>query len=79
MCPGLVDTDLGRSIAKSSIVLRIITPIYMYILGKTPDHGARHCVSAAIKPKEEHVSRLITMKLYEFCLSTNLDSRVNLP
>jgi NAD(P)-dependent dehydrogenase (short-subunit alcohol dehydrogenase family) len=54
VCPGLVHTDIGRAIANQSRLMKIVVPVYLSILGKSPDYGARFYVTAALRSKEEH-------------------------
>ena len=56
ICPGLVHTDIGHAIASRSWLLKFGVPLYLLILGKTSDHGARTYVNAALKPESDHVS-----------------------
>ncbi|KAI4865536.1 NAD(P)-binding protein [Hypoxylon rubiginosum] len=53
-CPGTVRTEISRGIAGYNWLARFIAPIYLAVLGKSPDHGARHCVTAALRSKQEH-------------------------
>lgn len=56
VCPGLVATDLGRSIAKISRIMEYVVPLYNAILGKSAEYGARFYVTAASTSENEHVS-----------------------
>lgn len=56
VCPGLVSTDLGRSIAKISKLMQVVVPIHTGLLGKSADYGARFYVTAARTSENEHVS-----------------------
>ncbi|KAI1826993.1 hypothetical protein F4861DRAFT_494685 [Xylaria intraflava] len=53
-CPGVVRTDIGRTIAQSSWFMRFAVPAYLRVLGKSTDYGARFYVRAALKPIESH-------------------------
>ncbi|CAG8974564.1 hypothetical protein HYALB_00004360 [Hymenoscyphus albidus] len=54
VCPGIVKTDIGRSVQSRSMLLKIVGQVYFKILGKSPDHGAREFVRAALSSKNEH-------------------------
>ncbi|KAI1110621.1 hypothetical protein F5Y14DRAFT_345533 [Nemania sp. NC0429] len=54
ICPGLVNTNIGHSISQTSLAMKVGVPVYLKILGKSPDSGARFCVAAALKPSESH-------------------------
>lgn len=58
VCPGLVSTSLGRSMAESSRWLKVLVPIHQRLLGKSADFGARFYVKAARTSIDEHVSPL---------------------
>lgn len=55
VCPGLVSTDIARSITKKSTLMRLVVPVYLGVLGKSANYGARFYVSAALEPKANHV------------------------
>lgn len=55
VCPGMVRTDIGRAVVDQGWVMKILVTAYMGVLGKSVEHGARHYVNAALRPKEEHV------------------------
>lgn len=57
VCPGLVISSLGRSIAQRSALMKLAVPVYAFILGKSADYGARFYLKAARTPENEHVSR----------------------
>jgi hypothetical protein len=52
----MVKTDIGRHIASRSWFHELIVFLTLLITAKTADLGARICVTAALKPKENHVS-----------------------
>lgn len=54
VCPGLVNTEIGRSIADQSWYMRLVTPFYLAIGGKSPDMGARFYVKAAMREEKDH-------------------------
>jgi hypothetical protein len=69
VCPGIVNSDIGRVIAGRSGFMKIGVPLYMRILGKSTDSGARAYVNAARTPVEEHVSE--NLDLYTMAESMN--------
>ena len=56
VCPGLVKTDLGRSVSKMSLLMQLCVPTYFGILGKSADYGARFYITAARTSEDKHVS-----------------------
>ncbi|KAF1974310.1 NAD(P)-binding protein [Bimuria novae-zelandiae CBS 107.79] len=56
VCPGMVYTGIGRNIASRSWFHSLCVYLTLIITAKTADSGARICVMAALKPKENHVS-----------------------
>ncbi|KAJ5496621.1 NAD(P)-binding protein [Penicillium fimorum] len=75
VCPGLVYTDLGRSIAKMSRLMQLLVPIHTGILGKSADYGARFYVKAARTSKHEHgkyIQSLFTDEEYRSLAIPNL-------
>lgn len=56
VCTGNVRTEIGRPIADIGWAMKLIASLYVMIVGKTPDHGARHVIKASLLPKEAHVS-----------------------
>ncbi|KAL1857093.1 hypothetical protein Daus18300_010436 [Diaporthe australafricana] len=54
VCPGMVYTDIGRQISSRSWFHALIVWLTLVITAKTADSGARICVQAALKPKENH-------------------------
>ena len=56
VCPGMVKTDIGRHIASRSWFHALCVWVTLLITAKSADSGARICVTAALKPKENHVS-----------------------
>lgn len=63
VCPGLVKTDLGRSISKMSWLMQLFVPMYLGILGKSADHGARFYIAAARTSEDKHVSDRLDARL----------------
>jgi hypothetical protein len=55
VCPGLVHSDIGRSITKVSTLMRLVLPVYLGALSKSTDYGARFYVTAACTSAEQHV------------------------
>lgn len=53
----MVKTDIGRNVGGQGWFMKALVWVYLSITGKPPDYGARHYVKAALRPKEEHVSR----------------------
>jgi hypothetical protein len=58
----MVKTDIGRHIAERSWFHALCTYLVLFITAKTADSGARICVMAALKPKENHVSDGLPME-----------------
>ena len=58
VCPGLVNTDLGRSVTKLSWTMQLFVPAYFSLLGKTADYGARTYLIAALTSENAHVRRI---------------------
>lgn len=56
MCPGAVKTELSRSMQENSFVARIAAPIFMNLVGKSPDYGARIYLTGALAGPKDHVS-----------------------
>ncbi|KAF1962885.1 NAD(P)-binding protein [Byssothecium circinans] len=54
VCPGMVKTDIGRHIASRSWFYALGVWMTLLITAKSADSGARICVTAALKPKENH-------------------------
>lgn len=52
----MVKTDIGRHIASRSWFHELCVFLTLLLTAKTADSGARICVMAALKPKENHVS-----------------------
>lgn len=52
----MVRSDIGRAVGDQSWFMKILVGVYMGILGKSTEYGARHYINAALRPKEEHVS-----------------------
>lgn len=49
-------TDIARSVVKSSVLMKVVIPLYLGILGKSADYGARFYVTAALTSQDQHVS-----------------------
>ncbi|KAH8805422.1 putative short chain dehydrogenase/ reductase [Xylogone sp. PMI_703] len=58
VCPGLVYTDIARTIVSQSLLMKLGVPLYLGGLGKSADYGARFYVSASLTSKQEHASIL---------------------
>lgn len=56
VCPGAVKTELSRSMQENSVVARIAAPIFMNLVGKSPDYGARIYLTGALAEPKDHVS-----------------------
>lgn len=56
VCPGMVNTDIGRQIASKTWFHALCLWITLLIMAKSADLGSRICVLAALKPNENHVS-----------------------
>lgn len=56
VCPGLVNTNIAHSLAKKSLMVKFGAAIYLAILGKSADYGARFYITAARTSEENHVS-----------------------
>ncbi|KAI7788827.1 short-chain dehydrogenase reductase family protein [Diaporthe eres] len=54
VCPGAVKTELSRSMQENSFVARIAAPIFMNLVGKSPDYGARIYLTGALAGPKEH-------------------------
>ncbi|KAL2017251.1 hypothetical protein VTK56DRAFT_2363 [Thermocarpiscus australiensis] len=77
VCPGLVHTDLGRSIAQRSRLMQLLVPLHAGILGKSADYGARFYVTAARTSEDEHgkyIQSLFTDDEYSSLSIPNLKS-----
>lgn len=59
VCPGLVSTNIARSIVAKSKIMAILVPIYLGALGKSADYGSRFYLIAALASQEQHVSLII--------------------
>ncbi|KAI1173655.1 hypothetical protein F4777DRAFT_557149 [Nemania sp. FL0916] len=70
LCPGYVRTNIGRNIAARSWIMGILVNIYLAVIGKTPEHGARICTTVALKSEEHHG------EFFNYWLSPSLYSRV---
>lgn len=55
VCPGPVKTELSRSMQENSFVARIAAPIFMNLVGKSPDYGARIYLTGALAEPADHV------------------------
>lgn len=56
VCPGPVRTEISRSMQENSALARIAAPIFMTMVGKSPDYGARLYITAALTGPKDHVS-----------------------
>jgi NAD(P)-dependent dehydrogenase (short-subunit alcohol dehydrogenase family) len=56
VCPGICNTDLSRALKERSLIARMAIPVAMSAVGKTPEHGARYIIAAALSGAENHVS-----------------------
>lgn len=56
VCPGPVKTELSRSMQENSVVARIAAPVFMTMIGKSPDYGARIYITGALAGPKDHVS-----------------------
>ena len=56
VCPGLVHTDIVRDVVRQSFFMRVFVLLWLGILGKSADYGARTYVAASLTSKDEHVS-----------------------
>lgn len=52
----MVKTDIGRHVSSRSWFLALCVYLTLLIAAKSADSGSRICVTAALKPKENHVS-----------------------
>lgn len=57
VCPGAVKTELSRSMQENSVLARIVAPLYMAMIAKSPDYGARIYLAGALAGPAEHVSQ----------------------
>lgn len=83
VCPGLVNSEIGRSIAKLSWWMKLFVMVYLNTLGKSTDYGARMYVAAACTPPQEDGKFLVSLytdeeylKLAEPNLKSETASRV---
>lgn len=56
VCPGPVKTELSRSMQENSVIARIAAPLFMSLVGKSPDYGARIYITGALAGPKDHVS-----------------------
>ncbi|KAI3393359.1 hypothetical protein diail_4397, partial [Diaporthe ilicicola] len=56
VCPGPVKTELSRSMQENSALAKVAAPIFMTMIGKSPDYGARTYLAGALAGPAEHVS-----------------------
>ncbi|KAF3764374.1 putative short chain dehydrogenase/ reductase [Cryphonectria parasitica EP155] len=78
VCPGLVSTDLPRSLVQRSWRVRALVFIYLGCLGKSADYGARLYVRAALTPREDHgkyIQSLFSDEEYRRVAIPNLKSQ----
>ncbi|KAK2828962.1 hypothetical protein FQN49_007230 [Arthroderma sp. PD_2] len=79
VCPGLVFTDITRSLVKNSKLMQLLVPLYLGCMGKSGDYGARFYVAAALTSKEEHggyVQSLFTDEEYRRLAIPNMQSDI---
>ncbi|KAI1664106.1 hypothetical protein L13192_12047 [Pyrenophora tritici-repentis] len=77
VCPGLVNTDLGRSVTKLSWTMQLFVPAYFSLLGKTADYGARSYLIAALTSENAHgkyIQSIYSDDEYTSLSATNLTS-----
>jgi hypothetical protein len=63
MCPGTVKTDLPRQYVDKSPFFRIAVAIYLALLGKSAEDGARTYMATALTKEAEHVSLADTSRV----------------
>ena len=56
----MVDTDIGQNIASRSWFHHLCVYLTILITAKSADSGARILLDAALRPKEKHVSAIVT-------------------
>ncbi|KAL1850436.1 hypothetical protein Daus18300_012914 [Diaporthe australafricana] len=54
VCPGPVKTELSRSMQENSLLARVAAPIFMAMIGKSPDYGSRIYLAGALAGPAEH-------------------------
>jgi NAD(P)-dependent dehydrogenase (short-subunit alcohol dehydrogenase family) len=54
-CPGMVHTDLVRSVKERSVIIRAIVPIYMGLVAQSPEVGSRTYLASGLTAESEHV------------------------
>ncbi|RAL05972.1 putative short chain dehydrogenase/ reductase [Aspergillus ibericus CBS 121593] len=77
VCPGLVSTDIARLVVKHSRAMQLLVPLYLGVLGKSADYGARFYVTAARASEKEHgkfVQSLLTDEEYHRLRVPNMES-----
>ncbi|KAI0505432.1 putative short chain dehydrogenase/ reductase [Xylaria bambusicola] len=77
VCPGLVSTNLGRSITGTSRLMQVLSCLYLGLMAKSTDYGARFYVTAANTSQEEHgkyIQSLFTDEEYRRLAAPNLTS-----
>ncbi|CAI6338804.1 unnamed protein product [Periconia digitata] len=81
VCPGLVYSDIGRSISKISWTMKLFVAFYLSTLGKSTDYGSRLYLSAARTLPHEHGKFLVSLYTddeYEKLAEPNLKSETAL-
>jgi hypothetical protein len=63
VCPGLVQTDLGRTISQQSLFMRIYLPSWLRTWGKSAEYGARSYVAACLTESDDYVSKVLHGRL----------------
>ena len=63
VCPGLVQTDLGRTISQQSLFMRIYLPLWLCTWGKSAEYGARSYVAACLTERDDYVSTALHLRL----------------
>lgn len=54
LCPGLVRTDLIRSVVKHSLLMSYLVPLYFAMLSKSPEYGVRLYAIAGCSAPQDH-------------------------
>ncbi|CAJ2505601.1 Uu.00g129950.m01.CDS01 [Anthostomella pinea] len=54
VCPGIVYTDIASPKAHEPLLRQLVVRLFMTLIGKKPEYGARFYVKAALKTPEEH-------------------------
>lgn len=51
--PGLCRSELGRNVTSRGVIFRVVSSIYLGLLGRTSEQGARQLVWAALATEKE--------------------------